>query len=104
MLQQYSAAEPDVRLFNPSMQEHGWCSPHTVLQVHQTDMPFLVASIRCELNRRNIAIHTIKSVPLQVHRDSAHKLKQLSFSSSMKIGRASCSEGRERTACVSRAR
>lgn len=83
MLQQYSAAEPDVRLFNPSMQEHGWCSPHTVLQVHQTDMPFLVASIRCELNRRNIAIHTIKSVPLQVHRDSAHKLKQLSFSSSM---------------------
>lgn len=34
MLQQYSAAEPDVRLFNPSMQEHGWCSPHTVLQVH----------------------------------------------------------------------
>lgn len=77
MLKAFDSAMPEVRLFNPSEQEHGWRSPHTVLQVQQQDMPFLVASIRCELNRRNIAIHTIKSVPVQVRRDSAHKLAQL---------------------------
>lgn len=77
MLKVSDSAAPTVRLFNPSVQEHGWRAPHTVLQVHQRDMPFLVASIRCELNRRNIAIHTIKSVPLQVRRDSEHRLTQL---------------------------
>ena len=77
MLKEFDSDEPEVRLFNPSVQEHGWHCPHTVVQVHQRDTPFLVASIRCELNRRNIAIHSIKSVPVQVRRDSARKLTQL---------------------------
>src|SRR5690606_17016561 len=34
-----------VRLFNPVAATHGWESPHTVLQVVNDDMPFLVDSV-----------------------------------------------------------
>src|SRR3546814_8255861 len=38
----------NVRLFNPDMKQHGWESPHTVLQIVNDDMPFLVDSVRSE--------------------------------------------------------
>ncbi len=61
--------QPKIRLFNPSLAEDGWVSPHTVLAVLQRDMPFLVDSLRIELNRRSIPIYTIKSTVLKVMRD-----------------------------------
>jgi glutamate dehydrogenase len=77
MLRHFSPSAPDIRLYNPALEEDGWLCPHTVLQVQQRDMPFLVDSIRIELNRRNIAIHSIKSTLLQVRRDTSHKLERL---------------------------
>jgi glutamate dehydrogenase len=65
--------QPKIRLFNPTLAEDGWVCPHTALVVLQRDMPFLVDSIRIELNRRNIAIYTIKSTVLNVVRDSNHQ-------------------------------
>lgn len=73
-IQQYDAQQPKVRLFNPNLPEDGWVCPHTALVVLQKDMPFLVDSIRIELNRRNIAIYTIKSTVLSLLRDPSHKL------------------------------
>lgn len=60
---------PAVQLFKPSVSEHGWTCPYTVLVVQQKDMPFLVDSIRIELNRRNISIHGIKSTPFSGTRE-----------------------------------
>src|SRR5690554_1333582 len=40
---------PNVLVFNPQHQSHGFTSAHTLLLVHQQDMPFLVDSIRMEL-------------------------------------------------------
>lgn len=68
---------PKVHLFNPSLAEDGWVCPHTALVVLQKDMPFLVDSIRIELNRRNIAIYTIKSTVLNLVRDANHQLVEL---------------------------
>ena len=34
-----------VRVFNPSLREHGYTSPHTVIEMVNDDMPFLVDSI-----------------------------------------------------------
>lgn len=76
-IQEYVGAEPKLRLFNPSLTEEGWTSPHTLLVVLQRDMPFLVDSIRIELNRRNIAIYSIKSTVLCVVRDADHRLLHL---------------------------
>src|SRR5579863_3513570 len=34
-----------VRVFNPTLREHGFVSPHTIIDVVNDDMPFLVDSI-----------------------------------------------------------
>ena len=76
-IQQYDGQEPKLRLFNPSLAEDSWVCPHTVLVMLQRDMPFLVDSIRIELNRRNIAIYSIKSTVLTLARDANHQLVEL---------------------------
>ena len=73
-IQQYPGDQPKIRLFNPGHAEDGWVCPHTLLVVLQRDMPFLVDSIRIELNRRNIAIYAIKSTVLNLVRDSRDQL------------------------------
>jgi glutamate dehydrogenase len=76
-IQNYDGQEPKLRLFNPSLAEDSWVCPHTVLVVLQKDMPFLVDSIRIELNRRNIAIYSIKSTVLTLARDNSNQLVEL---------------------------
>ncbi|MBX2857338.1 MAG: NAD-glutamate dehydrogenase [Cellvibrionaceae bacterium] len=60
--------EPQVKVFNPNIEEHAWLCGRTVVLVHQRDMPFLVDSIRIEFNRREIPIHVIKSTVMNVRR------------------------------------
>ena len=72
-LQTYDDDQPKIKLFNPNLAEDGWVCPHTALIVLQRDMPFLVDSIRIELNRRNITIHAIKSTLLQIQRNQQHE-------------------------------
>ena len=43
---------PSVRLFNSTLAKHGWESPHTVLQIVNDDMPFLVDSVTMALAER----------------------------------------------------
>ncbi|WP_020209739.1 NAD-glutamate dehydrogenase [Gilvimarinus chinensis] len=52
-----------VEVFNPDAEQHGWSSPYTVVAIRQTDMPFLVDSVRIELASRSIPIYSIKSTP-----------------------------------------
>lgn len=73
----FDGDNPKLQLFNPELDLDGWVCPHTVLIILQNDMPFLVDSIRIELNRRNIAIHTIKSTVLMVQRDEKNKFVKL---------------------------
>ena len=58
---------PRVEVFNPEA-EKLWQLPHTLVVVHQKDMPFLVDSVRMELTARNIPIHSIKSTPFCAER------------------------------------
>src|SRR5262245_36893398 len=48
---------PKVRVFCPTAGEHGWTSQHTVVQIVNDDMPFLVDSVVAELNRRELTVH-----------------------------------------------
>jgi len=77
---QVDCKSPKLRVFNPVLAEDGWVCPHTVVVVLQKDMPFLVDSIRIEMNRRNIAIHSVKSTVINVRRDDKHKLISLTDS------------------------
>ena len=64
-----------VRLFNPTRKTHGWESPHTVLQVANDDMPFLVDSVTMALSELGIGVHVLGHPVLRVSRDKAGKLQ-----------------------------
>ena len=46
-----------VRAYNPTLAEHGWQSPHTVVEIVNDDMPFLVDSVTMEINRHGASLH-----------------------------------------------
>ncbi|MEX1033664.1 MAG: NAD-glutamate dehydrogenase [Cellvibrionaceae bacterium] len=76
-IQRHQVSRAKIKVFNPNLEEHGWLSGHTAVVILQRDMPFLVDSVRMEINRRNIAIHTVKSTILSIRRDSDHRLVAL---------------------------
>lgn len=69
--------KPLVSVFNPNIEEHGWMCGRTVITVLQRDMPFLVDSIRLELNRRNIPIHVVQSTVFAMERDDGGNLQSV---------------------------
>ncbi len=59
-----------VKAFNPELARDGWLSNHTTIYINQSDMPFLVDSLRIVLNRRGLNIFTLQSNPVWVVRDA----------------------------------
>jgi glutamate dehydrogenase len=64
----------NVRLFNPTVAKHGWESPHTVLQIVNDDMPFLVDSVTMALAERGIGVHVLGHPIVKLQRDKAGRL------------------------------
>src|SRR5688500_1745354 len=64
----------NVRVFNASSRKHGWESPHTVLQVVNDDMPFLVDSVTMALAEQGIGVHVLGHPVVAFKRDKAGKL------------------------------
>jgi glutamate dehydrogenase len=60
---------PLVRIFNPTEAEHGWASTHTVVEIVNDDMPFLVDSVSMAIARQEISVHLILHPLLRVERD-----------------------------------
>jgi len=48
-----------LRVFNPTVEEHGWQSTHTIIEIVNDDMPFLVDSVTMEVNRHGLTLHLI---------------------------------------------
>jgi len=59
-----------VRVFNPSYETHGWHTGHTVIEIVNDDMPFLVDSISASLSRQGLSVHLIIHPIMQVVRDA----------------------------------
>jgi len=66
--------QPKIRIFNPEIQSHGWESKYTTLVILCPGIPFTTASVRGEINRRALRIHTIASCNLTVQRDEQGEL------------------------------
>ncbi|WER44584.1 NAD-glutamate dehydrogenase [Cupriavidus sp. WKF15] len=47
-----------IRVYNPNLEEHGWHSDHTVVEIVNDDMPFLVDSVTMEINRLGLVLHS----------------------------------------------
>ncbi len=76
-LQDFKIDQPQVRVFNPTVEESGWVCGHTVVTVLCKDMPFLVDSIRIEINRRNIPVYTINNTVIVTQRDKQRRLQRI---------------------------
>ncbi|WP_041328318.1 NAD-glutamate dehydrogenase [Rubrobacter xylanophilus] len=66
---QRKPGEVRIRVYNPQHEEHGWQSTHTVIEIVNDDMPFLVDSVTMELNRLGHGIHLLVHPILKVRRD-----------------------------------
>jgi glutamate dehydrogenase len=66
----YSGGAARLRVYNPRQEEHGWQSTHTVVEIVQDDMPFLVDSITVEVNRQGLTQHLIIHPVMKLRRDA----------------------------------
>ena len=69
--------KPLVRVYNPDYEKHGWQSTHTAVEVLHADLPFLVDSVRMELNRHGYSIHTLQNSVFSVKRSKNGELQQI---------------------------
>jgi len=78
---QLAAVRPEgmsnIRVFTPTLEEHGWSSGHTAVEVVTDDMPFLVDSVVAELTREDRSIHLIVHPQLAVRREVTGELSEL---------------------------
>src|SRR5216110_1466482 len=61
--------KPNVHLFNPTADKNGWSLEHTIIEVVNDDMPFLVDSVTAEINRQERNIHLLLHPVVRVKRD-----------------------------------
>ncbi len=66
-----------VRVYTPTIEEHGWSSGHTVVEVVTDDKPFLVDSVTMALTRRGRSIHMVVHPQFVVRRDVAGELLEV---------------------------
>ena len=66
-----------VHVYNPNVEEHGWESPHTLVECVNDDMPFLVDSISMEVTRHGQGIHLLVRPILHVRRDDGGRLVEV---------------------------
>ena len=68
------AGVPKIRIFTPTLKEHGYHSKHIVIELINDDMPFLVDSLTAELSRQNLIIRETIHPILHVQRDKSGNL------------------------------
>ncbi len=64
-----------IRVYNPQIEQHGWQSTHTVVEVVTDDMPFLVNSASMALNGHGLLIHLTIHPVIPVRRDAGGMLE-----------------------------
>ncbi|MGO4326701.1 NAD-glutamate dehydrogenase [Cupriavidus sp. 2TAF22] len=56
--QRFVPGNARLRVYNPNLEQHGWHSDHSVVEIVNDDMPFLVDSVTMEINRLGLALHS----------------------------------------------
>ena len=78
---QRDAGLSKIRVFNPTLEEHGWPANHTVIQIINDDMPFLLDSITSNLLEDGNDLHMLVHPIISFERDKSgnilpHKSKE----------------------------
>ncbi len=72
--QKRDPGSPKIRVFNPRHEEHGWQSTHTVVEIVNDDMPFLVDSVAAALNQHELTVHLLIHPVIRIRRDGKGNL------------------------------
>ena len=70
LAQQRAPGEAKVRVYNPDFEQHGWQSPHTLIEIVSDDMPFIVDSVTMQLGRLGYGIDLVIHPVMRVRRDA----------------------------------
>ncbi|RJF96647.1 NAD-glutamate dehydrogenase [Noviherbaspirillum cavernae] len=73
----FVSGAPRVHVYNPELEEHGWKSAHTVIEIVNDDMPFLVDSVTMEINRLGLTLHSAIHPVFRVWRDAQGRIEKL---------------------------
>src|SRR5579862_8650806 len=76
-----------LRLVNPRTADQGWSSRHTVVEIVNDDMPFLVDSVSMALNAAGVTVHLVIHPVVRLERDSRGQIARL-FEADAAGGRA----------------
>lgn len=77
LAEQRPQGKANVRVHTPTVEENGWTSSHSVVEVVTDDMPFLVDSVTNELSRQGRGIHVVIHPQVVVRRDLTGKLIEI---------------------------
>lgn len=66
-----------IKVYNPEVARHGWESAHTIIEIIQFDMPFMVDSVRMVLSRLGINAHQLLHLPISHKRDQQGRIIEL---------------------------
>ncbi|TAM08033.1 MAG: NAD-glutamate dehydrogenase [Paraburkholderia sp.] len=67
--QRFVPGSERLRVYNPILEQHGWHSDHTVIEIVNDDMPFLVDSVTMAVNRLGLVLHSVLHPVFRVWRD-----------------------------------
>jgi glutamate dehydrogenase len=67
-LQQRAPGKAKLRVYNPTIAKDGWVSSHTIVEIINDDMPFLVDSVTAEMNAHGAEVHLVVHPVMQVKR------------------------------------
>ncbi|NKI69459.1 NAD-glutamate dehydrogenase [Collimonas pratensis] len=73
----FTSGTPRVRIYNPRIDEHGWQSGHSVIEIVNDDMPFLVDSVSTEINRLGLTLHAVIHPVFRVWRDAGGQVEKI---------------------------
>ncbi|MBI2768678.1 MAG: NAD-glutamate dehydrogenase [Burkholderiales bacterium] len=66
-----------VRVSSPSVAENGWGSRHSLVEIVNDDMPFLVDTTTMEINRQGLTLHLIVHPIYAVERDGSGQVQSV---------------------------
>ena len=76
-MREFKSGAPKLRVYNPQSQRDGWESTHTVVEIVNEDMPFLVDSVTMEVNRQGLTLHLIIHPVIRTKRDEKGSLGEV---------------------------
>ncbi|MDX1974612.1 MAG: NAD-glutamate dehydrogenase [Rickettsiales bacterium] len=79
-IQTRDVGAPKIRIFSPNHKQDGYECKHTVVEIVNDDMPFLVDSLSAELTRQGLKIRETIHPILTVTRDKKGKLQEVGSS------------------------